>query len=188
MKNMLKLIRSKNKLKSLPIRNSKIKLYLPILIFGLVSTFCFSQDGLDIFEGFTSKTWKAEGKWGDGSLFKQESKFSYALDSTIVVVKSKGFTNKEQTEFGDRNHGIRKWNSEKGFVEFWEFDVFGGVTWGKIFVEDKNLRYEYVYGETLVSDYWEYVDNNTYNFRVGNYIDGKWKQVYLETQFKSVEK
>ncbi|NKI32067.1 hypothetical protein [Croceivirga thetidis] len=143
---------------------------------------------MDIFENFIGKTWSAEGKWGDGSLFKQVSTFSYSLDSTLVIVESKGFTDQEQTKFGNRNHGIRKWNSEIGFVEFWEFDVFGGLTKGKIFVEDKNLRYEYVYGDTLVSDYWEYVNDNTYNFKVGNYIQGVWEQVYLETQFNSEQK
>ena len=89
MKNMRRQIKFKNKLKHLPFRPSKMKLFLPALIFGIVSTFCFSQDDLVIFEHLTSKTWMAEGEWGDGSLFKQESKFSFALDSTLVLVKSK---------------------------------------------------------------------------------------------------
>lgn len=188
MKNMPKLIKFKNKLKQSQVRTLKDNCLLFVLLFVLGYQISYAQEPLTIFENLIDKTWKAEGKWGDGSLFKQESTFSYGLDSTLIIVKSKGFTNQEQTEYGDRNHGIRKWNSGKSILEFWEFDVFGGVTWGKIFVEDRNLRYEYVYGETLVSDYWEYVDDNTYNFKVGNYIDGEWKQVYLETQFKSVEK
>lgn len=142
-----------------------------------------AQEQLSIFKNLIGKTWSAEGSWGDGNKFKQETFFEYGLDSTLVLAHSKGYTNKEQTIYGDRNHGIRKWNSEKGYLEFWEFDVFGGVTWGKIFVQGKNLRYEYIYGETLVSDYWEYVDDNTYNFIVGNFKDGEWKQIFLKTQF-----
>lgn len=186
-KNMQPQIKFKIKSKRLPIRFAIIRLFVPLFFMSLASTFCYSQNHLAIFEHLTPKTWKAEGKWGDGSLFKQESEFSFALDSTLVLVKSKGFTNQEQTEYDDRNHGIRKWNSKKNILEFWEFDVFGGVTQGKIFVEDKNLRYEYDYGGTLVSDYWEFVDDNTYNFKVGNYVDGEWKQVYLKTQFRAQE-
>lgn len=173
----------KNKLKGSPIKNSKIKLFLSILVFGLSSHFCFSQNELAIFKHLSSKVWLAEGKWGDGSTFKQESTFSYALDSTLVIVKSKGYINQDKTEYGERNHGIRKWDSKKGGLEFWEFDVFGEITWGKVFVEDKNLRYEYVYEDTLVSDYWEYVDDDTYNFTIGNFANGEWEQVYLKTQF-----
>jgi len=34
---------------------------------------------------------------------------------------------------------------------------------------------------------WEYIDDNTYNFTIGEYDDGQWKQKYLETQFKALK-
>ena len=43
---------------------------------------------LSIFDNLVAKTWKAEGKWGDGSNFKQELKINYSLDSTLVIVNS----------------------------------------------------------------------------------------------------
>jgi hypothetical protein len=40
----------------------------------------------------------------------------------------------------------------------------------------------------MVTDMWEYIDDSTYNFKVGNYQNGIWKQVYLSTQFIEVKK
>ncbi|MEM9076492.1 MAG: VOC family protein [Bacteroidota bacterium] len=140
---------------------------------------------LSFFETLMNKTWKAEGNWEDGSIFKQEITFEYGLDSTLIVAKSKGFTNTEHTIFGNRNHGIRKYNAETNTIDFWEFDVFGGLTQGTLRKEAKNILYTYSYGEAMVTDMWEYVDANTYNFKVGDYVNGQWKQIYLSTQFKA---
>lgn len=183
---MLRLIKSKNKLNPF---KANLKAYSLLLLGFLFSNNqVTAQNRLSVFENLTKNTWLAEGKWGDGSLFKQEITFSYDLDSTIVIAKSKGFTSKEQTEFGDRNHGIRKWDTESETIQFWEFDVFGGVTKGNVIIDGQNIRYEYEYGGTLVSDFWEYIDTKTYNFTIGNYEEGKWQQKYLETQFKALNK
>ncbi|PRX55201.1 VOC family protein [Flagellimonas meridianipacifica] len=157
--------------------------------YGLLCIFCMAlsihgqENYLSFFDGLIGKTWKAEGNWGDGSKFSQEITFEYVLDGTLVIAKSKGFTDKEQTKFGNRNHGIRKYNPETKAIEFWEFDVFGGLTKGTVTTENRNIVYSYRYGESIVTDMWEYIDENTYNFKVGNYVDGYWKQVYLSTQF-----
>ncbi|WP_299244260.1 hypothetical protein [uncultured Aquimarina sp.] len=156
------------------------------LLIAMVSISVQSQEtDLSIFKNLVEKTWKAEGKWGDGTLFKQETIFKYDLDNTLVISKSKGFTDKNQTKYGSRNHGIRKFDSETKTIKFWEFDIFGGVTTGTVTIDKKNLIYQYQYGESLITDMWEYVDDYTYNFKVGDYTDGNWKQVYLETQFKA---
>ncbi|MBQ4818516.1 hypothetical protein [Aquimarina sp. MMG016] len=163
-----------------------MKTYAIYILLTLISFSSWSQESdLSIFEPLTGKLWKAEGKWGDDSKFKQEIIFLYELNHTLVIAKSKGFTNKEQTEYDFRNHGIRKYDAETKTIKFWEFDIFGGVTEGTIKAEGKNIIYQYQYGESLVTDMWEYVNENTYNFKVGSYIDGKWKQIYLETQFKA---
>lgn len=50
---------------------------------------------LSLFDNLVSKTWKAEGKWGDGSKFIQEIKINYSLDSTLVVLESIGFVDQK---------------------------------------------------------------------------------------------
>ncbi|WP_299603268.1 hypothetical protein [uncultured Aquimarina sp.] len=162
-----------------------------IILFTICSIFLpqlvlAQEPNLDAFKNLVNKEWKAEGKWGNGSVFKQETTFKYDLHNTLVIARSKGFTNQEQTEYGWRNHGVRKFDKTSKTIKFWEFDVFGGLTEGTIVVDGKNILYQYQYGDSLVTDMWEYVDDNTYNFKVGSYQNGVWKQVYLETQFKAV--
>jgi catechol 2,3-dioxygenase-like lactoylglutathione lyase family enzyme len=171
------------------LKNLQSRNLLALLLFLCTATITINAQENTKLSGFNNligKTWKAEGLWGDGSKFKQEITLKYALDSTIIITNSKGFINPEQTEYGNRNHGIRKYDAT-GKIIFWEFDVFGGVTKGTVKLEDKNILYEYEYGDSKVTDIWEYVDENTYNFKVGNYSDGKWSQVYLETQFIATE-
>lgn len=143
------------------------------------------QNKLALFDNLIGKTWVAEGSWGDGSKFKQEIEFQYDLGETLVLTKAKGFTNAEQTSYGPRNHGVRKFDAASNSIKFWEFDVFGGITQGTVKAEGKDIVYTYTYGETVVTDYWEYVDPNTYNFIVGSYENGTWKQQYLQTTFTS---
>ncbi len=140
------------------------------------------------FHNLMDKTWEAEGKWGNGSKFKQEVQFSFDLNQQIIVAESKGFTDQAQTQFGNRNHGIRKYDPKQEKFVFWEFDVFGGVTQGEVILEDKNIIYQYQYGTTMVTDMWQFVNDSTYQFIVGNYEDGSWKQKYLETTFQEKKK
>lgn len=144
-----------------------------------------SQNSLSTFDNLIGKTWFAEGDWGNGTKFKQEITFQSDLDGTLVISNAKGYTNQEQTSYGPRNHGIRKFDKESNTIKFWEFDIFGGVTEGSVTMDNKDIRYTYSYGTSVVTDYWEYIDDNTYNFTVGNFENGQWKQVYLKTQFKA---
>ncbi|BAO75353.1 hypothetical protein [Winogradskyella sp. PG-2] len=136
------------------------------------------------FENLVNKTWFAEGEWSNGTKFKQEVTFAFDLNKSIIKADSKGYTNQEQTEYGNRNHGIRQYNSNKGKIEFWEFDIFGGVTQGIVTIENNNIWYSYKYGESTVTDCWEYIDDETYRFTVGSYKEGKWQAIYLQTEFK----
>lgn len=140
---------------------------------------------LDVFDHLLNKKWSAEGTWGDGSTFKQEVYFESDLKRRLILSKTKGFTDKAQTQFGWRNHGVRQWNQSKSQLEFWEFDVFGGLTSGVVLVRDKDMLYQYQYGDSFVTDAWEYLNDSTYQFTVGSYKEGEWEQVYLKTQFKS---
>jgi len=156
-----------------------------VLLF-LTSSAVAQNEGLSVFDALIGKTWYAEGKWGDGSIFKQETTMEYGLGEHIVISRSKGFTDEEQKQFGDRSHGVRQYDSESGQLKFWEFDVFGGLTEGRVFTKEKSIYFQYTYGNSLVTDGWEYVDEDTYNFKVGSYENGEWKQIYLSTQYKAV--
>lgn len=135
------------------------------------------------FENLVHKTWEAEGKWGNGSPFKQSIHYTYDLEEKLIIAKSKGFIDKAQTKMGNRNHGIRKYDLEAKKFVFWEFDVFGGVTNGDLILDDKNITYQYQYGSSVVTDRWEYVNDSTYTFTVGEFENNAWKQKYLETRF-----
>lgn len=161
---------------------------IALLLILLIPIMAFGQNSrLSIFDNLVAKTWKAEGNWGDGSKFKQEIKINYSLDSTIIIAHSIGFIDKEQTKLGLRNHGIRQFDKKSNSIKFWEFDVWGGLTEGIVISEGKNIIYQYNYGGSSVTDMWEYVNDSTYNFKVGDYKDGVWKQLYLSTQFKAIE-
>ncbi|WP_431123850.1 VOC family protein [Flagellimonas flava] len=148
-----------------------------------------AQDNpLSMFDPLIGKTWSAEGNWGDGSVFKQDITYRYDINNVLVIAEADGHTNQERTTYGPRNHGIRKYDKGSGTIKFWEFDVFGGVTEGTVIAKGKDIIYTYAYGESAVTDYWEYVDDHTYNLTVGSYEDGEWKQKYLKTQFKAAPK
>ncbi|MDG1476767.1 MAG: hypothetical protein P8Q14_06450 [Vicingaceae bacterium] len=153
-----------------------------------ISSITFSQtQDISAFKNLVNKKWKAEGKWGDGNSFYQEITFEYSKDSSIITTKTIGFLNKEKTELGQRNLGIRQIDEKTGAIKFSEYDIFGGLTEGKVTVKDKNILYEYQYGKVAVTDLWEYVDDNTYNFKVGDLKKGVWKDVFLKTQFKTIK-
>lgn len=160
-----------------------------ILVLFLLPVVLMAQDNsLAVFKSLEKYRWKAEGAWGDGSAFKQEISFQFSLDDKLVLVESLGFTNKEQTEFGLRNHGIRQYDEKLKKIRFWEFDVFGNVTEGIVESEGKNLKYSYDYEGTLVTEMWLHKNEKTYDFIVGVYENGEWKQKFLETQFIGTSK
>lgn len=154
-----------------------------ILLFFIPIALKSQENPLTIFQPLENYIWSAEGKWGDGSTFKQEVSFEFSLENKIVKVESNGFTNMEQTEFGLRNHGIRQYDEKLKKIRFWEFDIFGNVTEGTVESDGKNLIYRYDYGGTLVTEMWNYKNKLTYDFIVGVYENGEWKQKFLETEF-----
>ncbi len=153
-------------------------------IIFILSTNPLTGQDLSVYIPLANKTWETEGYWGDSTLFKQEITFTFSLDSQIVIAQSNGFTDEDRSHFGPRNHGIRRFNPELGKIEFWEFDVFGGLTTGMVLVDGLNHYYQYVYGDNLITDGWERLDNETYIFKVGIFEDGKWRQLYLQTYFR----
>ena len=154
--------------------------------FFLTNTATSQSDPLAVFANLDGTTWLAEGSWGNGHKFKQEATFEMVLADKTVKVTSKGFTNQEQTEYGLRNIGYRQFDATSGTIRFWEFDVFGGVTEGEVLIQGKDIWYQYQYGESVVTDAWEYVDESTYKYTVGEHDGSDWKAVYLETEFRKI--
>ena len=155
-----------------------------LLVFICFPFVLFAQENpLSIFSPLVGANWKAEGKWGDGSIFKQEVEYRFDLNQQIVIANSKGFTDAKKENYGPRNHGIRQYDASSKTIVFWEFDVFGGRTEGHVFTDGKDIYYQYNYGNSIVTDLWYYIDENTYGFKVGQYEDNIWKQVYLDTKF-----
>ncbi len=164
------------------LNNGNVKKIIVVLFLIPIVSFCQNSE-LSIFENLVGKKWIAEGSWGDGSQFKQEVIYEYSLDGAIVITNSIGFIDKEQKTLGPRNHGVRMYDEESDTIKFWEFDVFGGLTIGIVFTIGKDIYYQYPYGNSFITEVWEYIDETSYNFKVGNYEDGEWKQLYLSTQF-----
>lgn len=158
------------------------KIFLLLITFPCLLT--AQQPNWGTFENLVNKTWEAEGKWGNGSPFKQSIHYTYDLAEQLIIAKSKGFIDKAQKKIGDRNHGIRKYDLEAKKFVFWEFDVFGGVTHGDLILDNKNITYQYQYGNSVVTDRWEYVNDSTYTFTIGAFENGTWAQKYLETTLR----
>lgn len=136
------------------------------------------------FENLVNKVWVAEGSWSNNTPFKQEIHFTFQLNNTIVIANTKGYTNKAQTNFGNKNHGVRQYNTKTKTIDFWEFDIFGNLTKGTVEIKGKDIWYYYNYGDTTMADHWKYKNNNTYLFTVGSFKNKKWETIYLKTQFK----
>lgn len=151
------------------------------------STMAQDENPLDIFEPLMGKTWTIDAEWGDGSAFKQELKIEYGLQENIIYSYTKGFVNPERTAFGDRSFGVRKYDEESEKFLFWEFDTFGGVTTGEIVTKGRDLWFMYEYEGMTFADIWEYLDKETYVFRVVSYDNGKIGDIYLKGAYKVKE-
>ncbi|NJB35445.1 VOC family protein [Croceivirga sp. JEA036] len=161
---------------------------LGLLLAGLFPLSAQENKPLKAFTPLLNKIWKAEGTWGNGSTFKQEMSFKIALDSNLIITETTDFLDPEQKNYGQRSHGIRKYDTKTGRLRFWEFDVEGNTTRGKVEVYNNDIVYIYDYGGTQVTDYWRYIDDYTYEFVVGILEDGKWQQTFLKTQFTTERK
>ena len=152
-----------------------------VLLF-MYSITIHAQNKLAMFDNLIGKTWKAEGKWGDGSTFKQEITFTKHINGQLIHANSNGFIDAEKTKWGERNFGTRQWDEEKQIVVFTENDVFGGSTTGTVESNSNgDIIYHYTYGGTALTDYWEKLNPYEYKFTVGIYENGQFSKKFLET-------
>ena len=152
------------------------KFWLTLAI-GSLSFYAVAQNSLAAFNNLVGSTWVASGKQLGGHDGKTVKEFIWGLDGKMVKVKT--FTTDPKTlEFGLRNEGVRIWNAQSSEIAFYEFDKLGGVSEGKVIIEEKNIHYEYAYGELLLRDSWTFVNENEYTYTVVSIVDGKQDQVY----------
>lgn len=145
---------------------------------------CSSLNAQDLasFKNLVGSTWVSEGKQLGGFDGKTEKVFEWGLDGKIVKVKT-WTTDPQSGEFGLRNEGVRAWDQAAGKVLFYEFDKFGGITKGEVIMEESSLHYQYEYEGLTLRDSWQKVDENTYDYTVGQWENGDWSQVFHKAQF-----
>lgn len=143
------------------------------------------ENPLAFLEKLMGKTWVIDAEWGDGSVFRQEITVSYGLQGNIIIFETKGFIDAERTQFGDRSFGVRKYDTESEKVLFWEFDTFGGVTTGEIKQKGKDIWFIYRYGGSTIADIWEYLDDETFAFRVVAYDNNQIGELYLKGAYRA---
>lgn len=165
--------------------HSRATTSLLILLFSINSVSA-QNNPLEIFNHLVGKTWKAEGNWENGGIFKQESDFKYELDRQLIIVRTRGFIDEKQSAYGQRNFGIRSYDQATNQVSFIEYDIFGGETKGSVRKEGDRIIYEYEYLGYNFEDVWEYVNDSLYNFTVHSYTKNKRKEIHLKTQFKRI--
>lgn len=153
-----------------------------------------AQEGitsLQTFENLIGGTWEGRGAWENGAPFSQHIMFEWGLSGKMIKVKTYGNVSREGNEFGLRNEGVRAWSEEASTVKFWEFDIFGGLTEGTVDTDGNDIYYHYSYdagqGPTKLTDAWIYRDKDTYQYIIGIYQNGEWKQKFLSTDMKRNE-
>lgn len=139
---------------------------------------------VDAFTPLVGHTWVSDTILADQSKFKQHCTFEFDLDKKLVLVSSDGFTDRKQTKWGKRNHGIRYLDPKTKQLNFIEYDVFGGATRGRIFLEADNIYYTYAHGREVLTDAWIKQSDDHYHFKVGVRDNGSWEKVYIESDFR----
>lgn len=171
------------------LRKKLVRILLIIFFFSSLLYYTHAQDEPWMpLSSLVGKSWVAEGKWADGSSFKQEKSFSYHLGEALITSESLGYTDTEQTTFGPRNHGVYSWDTTEKIIRFMEYDILGGKTEGRVISHEEGIFFQYRYGGVTLTDAWVYENDSTYEFIVGTFENGVWTQKYLETYFYLAKK
>ena len=134
------------------------------------------------FENLVVGSWIFEGKQLGGQDGKTIHEFEWGLEGKIIKTKLYN-TDLKTLEFGLRNEGIRAYNVANETIEFYEFDKHGGITYGQILIEGKDIHYDYEYQEMKLRDSWKFIDTDNYELIVGVWQDGEWKTKYHQAIF-----
>ncbi|WP_462248784.1 hypothetical protein [Ekhidna sp.] len=161
-----------------------MRLIILLLAFQFASSFVVAQSAkLVAFSNLAESTWVSDGKQLGGHDGKTVKEFTLGLDGEIIKVKT--FTTDPKTlEFGLRNEGIRIFNKETSQVEFYEFDKLGGVSKGKVIFDEKDIHYQYKYGDLILRDSWIYLSTDEYDYSVCSITtEGECEQIYHKGKF-----
>ncbi len=157
---------------------------------SMFATVVFAQGNIMLmpFEALMNAEWKAEGKWKDGTPFKQEVSYSWADDQESVNMVTNSYLDTTFTDFGKFSTGVHTWDTISNSIKFKVEDIHGNVIDGNVRTKVKTIMYEYVYvGEndvkTYMTDALIWIKPDKYMFKVGTMKDDEWQEVYLETYF-----
>lgn len=140
------------------------------------------------FEALMNAEWKAEGKWKDGTPFKQEVSYGWSEDEESVSMVTKSYLDTTFTDFGKFSTGVHTWDTISNSIKFKVEDIHGNVIDGNVRTKVKTIMYEYVYEnelgvKTYMTDALIWIKPDKYMFKVGTMKDDEWQEVYLETYF-----
>ncbi|MCF8465310.1 MAG: hypothetical protein K9G41_10735 [Flavobacteriales bacterium] len=163
-------------------------LTLSSLLFFSISLFAQGNIMLMPFEPLMNADWKAEGKWKDGSPFKQEITFSWGSQQQDVRMETKSYLDTSFTKFGLFSEGVHTWDTVTNSIKFLVKDIKGNEIEGKVRTKLKTILYEYEYEnelgvKTYMTDALIWIKPDKYMFKVGILKDDEWTDVYLETYF-----
>lgn len=143
---------------------------------------------LEAFQNLIGGRWIANGNWGSGTSYKQESEFETGLSGKLIKVKTWGNISETDYSFGLRSEGVRYWDESESVLKFWHYDVFGSAATGDVSTNGKDIFLSYLYdfgsGPMKLTDAWIFKSKNEYEFIVGIFEEGEWKQKYLSASFK----
>ena len=133
-------------------------------------------------------SWKIEGKWQNGDNFSQSITNEWGLGQKIIKTQTYGVINLKDGTRGLRNEGVRAYDPESKEIKFWEFDIFGGITKGKILTRDNISVFEYSYktsnGKFELRDVWERISPDEYKYIVIQKKNDEWKTGMLSGSAK----
>jgi hypothetical protein len=144
-----------------------------------------------IYSNLVGGKWETKGRWENGGQFHQEVLVETELTKNIFIVKTHDYIDSKQFDNARRNYGVRAWDDKAGKMKFWEFDVFGGMISGEVVINGNNIYHVYDYtnkkGETkALVDAWIYVDQDTYTFKVAEFVNGKPGKEYMTSTYKRI--
>lgn len=140
------------------------------------------------FEPLMNATWKAEGKWKDGTPFKQEINYAWSDDNETVELVTKSYLDTSFTTFGVYSQGVIAWDTLTNSIAFKLTETNGNVIDGKVKTKQKTILYEYVLEnelgmKTYLTDALIWIKPDKYLLKVGRLEKDEWEDVYLEAYF-----
>ena len=167
-----------------------MKTIITLLAFFVYSSSLFAQGNIMLmpFEPLMNTEWKAEGKWKDGTPFKQEVTYSWAANEETVNLVTKSYLDTSFSAFGKFSEGTHAWDTITNSIVFQLEDIHGRKMEGNIRTKPKAIMYEYVVEndlgmKTYMTDAIIWIKPDKYLFKVGTLKDDEWEEVYLETYF-----